>query len=242
MSSQTKQEKENNKLFVAHLIFSVSMLEFLKLLLRAGGFGDLEDVEANCLTQWSTFTDGHDVTDLNIPRRRERSHMSYATDRASLPKAWAQMNRDVLVSFLETVVLADVVQKISSDDNRTCHLQLHHCAGEDTSTDAHVACEWALLVDVGTFDGLNNGLVVTTLGQGFSYLAWCLETKANVTRVAFGTAGFSCFHDSLLLVQEDGRLFLERTFLEEKGATVMSRRRVCVAGGILDPLLITLDG
>ena len=86
MSSQTKQEKENNKLFVADLIFSVSMLELLKLLLRTGGFGDLEDVESNCLTQWPAFTDGHDVTDLNITRREKRSDASYATHRASYRK------------------------------------------------------------------------------------------------------------------------------------------------------------
>ena len=126
------------------------------------------------------------------------------------------MNRDVLVSFLETVVLADVVQIISSDDNRARHLQFHYCTGEDTATDAHVACEGALLVDVGTFDGLNEELTVTTLERGFSYLAWCFETKTNVARVAFGTAGFGCFRDSLFLVQEDSRLFLERTFLDER--------------------------
>ena len=64
------------------------------------------------------------------------------------------MHGDVLVSFLETIVLANVVKIISADDDRSRHLEFHHCTGEDTSTDAHVAGERTFLVDVGAFDRL----------------------------------------------------------------------------------------
>lgn len=58
------------------------------------------------------------------------------------------------MSFLETIVFADIVQIIPTNDDRSCHFKFHHDTSEDTSTDADVACKWAFLIDVGTFDGL----------------------------------------------------------------------------------------
>ena len=78
--------------------------------------------------------------------RAVRSHV--------LPKAWAQVHGDVLVSFFETIVLANVVKIITADDDCSCHLEFHHCTGEDTSTNAHVAGERTFLVDVGAFGRL----------------------------------------------------------------------------------------
>lgn len=64
------------------------------------------------------------------------------------------MHGHVPVALLETAVLADVMQVVTSDDDRTLHLQLLDDAGEDASADAHVAGERALLVDVGAIDRL----------------------------------------------------------------------------------------
>lgn len=64
------------------------------------------------------------------------------------------MHGNVPVTLLETTVLADVMQIITSDDDGPLHLQLLHDSSENASADANVAGEGALLVDVGSIDGL----------------------------------------------------------------------------------------
>lgn len=65
------------------------------------------------------------------------------------------MDRHVSVTFLESIVLRQVVQVVTSDDDGPLHLHLLDHSGEDTTTDRHVTSEWALLVDVCAFDRLN---------------------------------------------------------------------------------------
>ena len=65
-----------------------------------------------------------------------------------VPEAWTAVNRDVLVSLLETVVFANIVQIVTSDDDRAHHLVLNDDAGKNTASDRDVAGEWTLLVDV----------------------------------------------------------------------------------------------
>ena len=57
------------------------------------------------------------------------------------------MNSDVLVAFLETVILLDVMQVISADDDRALHLGGNAHALQDLTTDADISGERALLVD-----------------------------------------------------------------------------------------------
>lgn len=64
------------------------------------------------------------------------------------------MHAHVLVSLLETIVLAYEVQIIATNDNSTLHLHLTHNTRQDTSTDRNVTGEGAFLIDVGTGDGL----------------------------------------------------------------------------------------
>ena len=64
------------------------------------------------------------------------------------------MDRDILVSLLETIVLADIVQVVTSNDDRAHHLVLDDDAGENTTTNRDVASEWTLLVDVCAFNCL----------------------------------------------------------------------------------------
>lgn len=64
------------------------------------------------------------------------------------------MNRYVLVSLLETIVLANVVQVVTSDDNGTSHFVLDYDAGQNATSDGHVAGERALFVNVGTIASL----------------------------------------------------------------------------------------
>jgi len=67
-----------------------------------------------------------------------------------LPEAWAKMYRKVLVTFLKTIVLANIVQVITSDHNCSLHFHLHYYARQDSSTNAHVASKRTFLVNVMT--------------------------------------------------------------------------------------------
>jgi len=66
------------------------------------------------------------------------------------------MNRHVSVSFLKSVIFPDVMKIIPPDDNSPLHLHFLHDTSEDATTDRHVAGERAFLVNVGTFDSLEN--------------------------------------------------------------------------------------
>jgi hypothetical protein len=112
-------------------------LELLKLFLRASSFRHFQHIESNCFAQWSTFTDGHHITVLYVTKTR------------------TQVNGHVLVSFLKTIVLPYVVQVIATNDDGTCHFQFHHGTSENTTANADVTGEWAFLVDIGAFNGLD---------------------------------------------------------------------------------------
>ena len=46
-----------------------------------------------------------------------------------IPEARAKMDRHVFVPFLESVVFTNVVQIITTDDDRALHLHLQHYSG-----------------------------------------------------------------------------------------------------------------
>lgn len=56
------------------------------------------------------------------------------------------MSGKVLVPLLVTVVLGDVVEVFTADDNGTVHLGRDDTAGQDTATDGDQTGEGALLV------------------------------------------------------------------------------------------------
>jgi len=103
-----------------------------------------------------------------------------------------EMRRDVLVSLLVSVVLLDVVQVVTANDDGAVHLGRDHGAAEDATTNAHVAGERALLVDVVAGDG--------GLGR--------LEAETDVLVVAGGA--LDLLAKQTALGKEDGRLLLER--------------------------------
>ena len=55
------------------------------------------------------------------------------------------------MSLLEAVVLPDVMEVVSADDDRPLHLLALNYASQDSPPDAHIASERALLVDVCSF-------------------------------------------------------------------------------------------
>lgn len=71
-----------------------------------------------------------------------------------MPEARRNVGSQILVPLLKTVVFLDVVEVVPLDDDSSLHLQTGHNPCQNTATNAHISSEWALLVDVGAFDGL----------------------------------------------------------------------------------------
>lgn len=78
------------------------------------------------------------------------------------------MHGHVLVALLKAVVLSDVVEVVSADDDGPLHLHLGHHARQDPPSDGDVTSKRAFLVNVGALDGLLR----------------CLEAQADVLVVS----------------------------------------------------------
>lgn len=57
------------------------------------------------------------------------------------------------MSLLVSIVLLDVVEIVSSDNNSVSHLVGNDHCSEDLSSDADISSEWALFVDVVSLNG-----------------------------------------------------------------------------------------
>lgn len=134
---------------------------------------NLQNIETDSLAQRTAFTDSDDVTVLD-------------TD-----ESWGAMGRNVFMSLLITVVLLNIVEVFTSNDNGSFHFGADNVASQDTSTDGDVTGEWTLLVNKSTTDGL----------------LWGLETKTNIL-VPTGTLSI---RNDTLVIEEDGLLLLETT-------------------------------
>lgn len=77
-------------------------------------------------------------------------------DNVCLPEAWTAVHGDVLVSLLETIVLANVVQIITANDDGSGHFVFDDDAGQDATANRNVSGEWTLLVDVSSFESLED--------------------------------------------------------------------------------------
>jgi len=122
------------------------------------------------------LANGDDITDLGLEARGD-------------------VGRDVLVTLLVTVVLRDPVEVVTTDNDGALHLGADDGTTEDTATNAHVAGERALLVNVVVLDGSLRGL----------------EAKSDILPVA-GLATHLAAEDALA-ANENGRLLLESAFL-----------------------------
>lgn len=90
------------------------------------------------------FTNGNNVSGLNTNEGR------------------AAVSGYILVALLVAIVLAHIVQVVTTDDNSAFHLGADNSTSEDTSTDGDVSSERALLVDVSSSDGLLGSLEAKT--------------------------------------------------------------------------------
>jgi hypothetical protein len=77
---------------------------------------------------------------------------------AVVPEAGGNMDRHVAVPLLKTVVFANVVQVITSDDEGALHLQLLDDTSQDATSDRDIASEGALLVNVASLNSLGQGI------------------------------------------------------------------------------------
>lgn len=128
----------------------------------------LQYIEADSLGQGAALSHSHHIADLNADKGR------------------GTVDRQVLVALLITVILADIVQVLTTDHNGALHLGADDGTGENASTNGNVTSKGALFVNKGSVDGLLRGL----------------EAKADVLEPAVaGTLG-----DDALVVQEDGIL------------------------------------
>ena len=72
------------------------------------------------------------------------------------------MSGDVSVSFLISVVLGDIVQVVSSDNNSPLHLGRDDDSFKNLTSNTHSTSKRAFLIDVVRFDGFLGSLEVKT--------------------------------------------------------------------------------
>jgi len=99
-----------------------------------------DNIESDCLGEWSALANSDDVTDLGSAVSR------------------TAVGGEIVMSLFEPVVLLDVVEIISSQDDGSAHLGGEHDTLENSATDGYVGGEGALVVDVLTLDGSLRGL------------------------------------------------------------------------------------
>lgn len=119
------------------------------------------NVESHSLRERAALTDCYDVTVLHLER-------------------WAAVRGNVLVTFLETTVLGDVVEVVSPDNDGSLHLRTYDNAFQDTTADGYVTGERAFLVNVVTFESC----------------VWCFDTETDI----------SCESDRFLLLVTNSAL------------------------------------
>ena len=109
------------------------------------------DVEVDSLAKWTALANLNDIALLDN-------------------ESWAAVGRNLRVPLLETLVLGDPVEIVTTDDNGAAHLGRHDNTPHKTATDRNLTCERALSIDIlaldSTFWGCNaetDSLVVTRL-------------------------------------------------------------------------------
>lgn len=101
----------------------------------------------------------------------------------------------VTVTFFVSVVLRDIVEVVTSDDNGSLHFGAEDNAFQDLASDVNVAGEGAFLIDIVALDGFFGSFEVESYVLVVPHSSSCL------------------FGQQLLGVEEDSVLFLEGTFM-----------------------------
>lgn len=144
-------------------------------LTSALSFLELDDVESDRLGEGSALANCNGVANLDVIESRRT------------------VNSNSSMSLLISVILLDEMNIVSSYDNRVLHFSRNHNSLENFSSNANVASEWALFVDIGSIDCLFG----------------CSEAKTNVLIVS--NSSFSSTFDELSVLEESS-LFLKCLF------------------------------
>jgi len=129
--SETKKKKKKKRVKGS---WHLELLELLAALLCLEVL-DLQDIELDGLGEGTALTDSDTIALLD------------ATE------AGRAVSSEICVALLITVVLGDVVEVLTADDDGAVHLCGADDAREDAAADGHRGGEGALLVDVGAGDG-----------------------------------------------------------------------------------------
>ncbi len=117
-------------------------LEHDKLLLQVTldlGWLNSQDIESDTLGEWSALSDSDNISWLNS-------------------ESWGAVSLEGLVSLLESLELSNVMQVISSNDDGSVHFVGDDETLVNSSSDGWASSEWALVVNVITFNGFLWGL------------------------------------------------------------------------------------
>lgn len=146
-------------------------------MLVVGNWLSVDNVEADGLREWAALTDGNDITLVKT-------------------EAWADVGWDVLVSLFVSLVLWNVVQIVTADDDATVHFVSTNDATEDSSTDADITGEWALVVDVRALDGFLRDFEAKTdvAGETLADLAVLVLSVADLALLLIVWSNKVSFH------------------------------------------------
>lgn len=90
------------------------------------------------------------------------------------------MGRNVPMTLLKTLVFANPMQIVLANNDGLPHLCGDDDAAEETAANGNVAGEWALLVDVSSFDGLTRSLdTEADVSEPSALLSPCSSDKGD---------------------------------------------------------------
>ena len=133
---------------------------------------DTEDIEMNSLGKRSAFSNGDNISLLDS-------------------EAWRAVSNDVSMSLLISVILLNIVEIVSSNNDSVFHLVGRDGHGsKDLSSDVDISSEWTFLVNV------------VSLNSFFG----SFESETDVSEISdsFSSLG----EEEFLVVVEDSGLFL----------------------------------
>lgn len=72
------------------------------------------------------------------------------------------MRGHVTVALLETVILSNIMEVISTDDNGSLHLHFDNCTTKNSTSDGDTAYKRTFLVDIFSLDSLTGNFEAQT--------------------------------------------------------------------------------
>ncbi len=100
---------------------------------------NFKNIKMNSLSKRSALSNNNNITFFNWESR------------------WA-VDWNISVSLLVSVIFGDVMEIVTSDNNRSLHFSWDYYSLQDLSSDRDIRSEWAFFVNVSRFDSLLGSL------------------------------------------------------------------------------------